>query len=275
MSRLKRVKIGLALSSGAARGWAHVGVLAVLEKEHIPVDMIAGTSSGALVGAFYAQWQSAGQIKELALTMDRKKVASLTDLTLPKTGFFEGKRLKDWLRLLIGDAEFVDLRMPFACVATDIQTGEEVVIKEGSVVEAVRASISAPAIFSCVKRGGGRYVVVGALVNPVPVSVLKDMGADFVIAVNVVPSMSDRIYHIDKESIEDFREPNIFSIIMRAIHISSYQAVETSLEGADVIIKPQVTHIGFGDMYRARECIIRGELAAQASIGEIKGRLGI
>ena len=274
MSGLKRVKIGLALSSGAARGWAHVGVLAVLERENIPVDMIAGTSSGAIIAAFYARWQSATQIKELASTVDRKKVASLTDLTLPRTGFFEGRKIKDWLKSLIGDAEFADLQIPFACVATDIQTGEEVVIKEGSVVEALRASFSVPGILSIVKWRG-KYLVDGALVNPVPVNVLKDMGADFVIAVNVIPSMSDRIHRIDKESVDDLSGPNIFSIIMRAFHISSYQAVGTSLNGADVIIKPQVMHIGFGDMHRALECISLGEMAAQASIGEIKEQLGI
>jgi NTE family protein len=262
-------KVGLALSSGAARGWAHIGVLEVLEREGIPVDMVAGTSSGALVGALYAQGGEVNQIREQILSIDRRWMASMTDLTLPKTGLFGGKRMKDWLRSVIGNAEFGDLRIPFACVATDIMSGEEVVIKQGSVVEAVRASISAPVIFSVVKWQG-RYLVDGALVNPVPVSVLKGMGADFTIAVNVIPNMRDRVH---KEPIKDFKEPNIFSIMMRTIHIAGYQAVETSLKGADVVIKPKVAYIGFGDMHRARECIVQGELAAQASISEIKRRL--
>ncbi|MAF86104.1 MAG: patatin family protein [Dehalococcoidales bacterium] len=272
-AKSRKKKVGLALSSGAARGWAHIGVLGVLEKEDIPIDMIAGTSAGALIGALYAGGKDADQLKKLTMAIDRKTVASLTDPTLPKTGFFEGKKIKDWMRSIIDKVEFRDLRMPFACVATDIQTGEEVVIKQGSVVEGVRASSSAPVIFSIVKWQG-RYLVDGGLVNPVPVSVLKDMGADFIIAVNVVPSVSDRVNGGNKEPIEDFKEPNIFSIILRAICIAGYQAVQTSLNGADVVIKPQVAHIGFVDMHRARECIKQGELAAAASIREIKRQLG-
>jgi len=267
-------KVGLALSSGAARGLAHVGVLGVLEKEGIPIDMIAGTSSGALIGALYARVKDVGKLKELVMEIDRRKMASLTDLTLPKTGFLGGKKIKDWLRSVIGEVKFEDLRIPFACVATDIRTGEEVVIKEGSMVEGVRASASIPVIFS-IAKWKDRYLVDGALVNPVPVSVLKDMGADFIIAVNVVPSMSDRVNGVDGKPTGDFKEPNIFSIIMRTIHIAGYQAVESSLNGADVVIKPCVTHIGFGDTHRTLECIRQGELAAQASLHEIKRQLGI
>jgi NTE family protein len=266
-------KVGLALSSGAARGWAHIGVLGVLEKEDVPIDMIAGTSAGALIGALYAGGKDAGQLKKLAMEIDRKKAVSLTDPALPKTGFFEGKKIKDWMRLIIGKVEFRDLRMPFACVATDIQTGKEVVIERGSVVEGVRASASMPVLLS-IAKWQGKYLVDGGLVNPVPVSVLKDMGADFIIAVNVVPGMSDRVNGGNREPTEDSREPNIFNILMRAIHIAGYQAVESSLNGADVVIKPQVAHIGFGDAHRAQECILQGELAAVASIREIKKQLG-
>jgi NTE family protein len=271
-AELRKRKIGLALSSGAARGWAHIGVLGVLEKEGIPLDMVAGTSAGALIGALYAQGKDASQIRELAIALSRRRVTSLTDPILPRTGFFGGRKLKDWLRSIIGNTEFKDLRMPFACVATDIRTGEEVVIREGLVVEAVRASISAPVLLSIVKWRD-RYLVDGALVNPVPVSVLKDMGADFIIAVNVVPDMRDRVRGVNKKPIEDFKEPNLFSVLMRTIHIAGYQAVESSLNGADVIIKPQVAHIGFGDLRHAQECIMHGELAAQTSVNEIKRRL--
>jgi NTE family protein len=269
---LPRKKVGLALSSGAARGWAHVGVLAALEKEDIPIDMITGTSSGALIGALYAREKDIDRVKELATEIGRMKMVFLTDLTLPRTGLIEGKRIKNWLRSNIGDVEFKDLRIPFACVATDIMTGQEVVIKEGSVVEAVRASISIPVVFTMV-RHNDRCLVDGALVNPVPVGVLKDMGADFIIAVNVVPNMMDRVRGVNKTPIEDFKEPNIFSIMMRTIHIAAYQAVEASLEGADVVINPKVAHVGFGDTRRAQECILQGEMAAQDAIHEIKRRL--
>jgi len=272
-AKLRKRKIGLALSSGAARGWAHVGVLSVLEEEGIPIDMIAGTSAGAVIGALYAQGKDTDQLKKLAVKIGRMKMAFLADLTLPKTGLIEGRRIKAWLKSNIGDVEFKDLRIPFACVATDIMTGEEVVCRDGSVIEAVRASISIPVVFTLTKCNA-RYLVDGALVNPVPVGVLEDMGADFIIAVNVVPNMVDRVRGVNKTPIEDFREPNIFSIIMRTIHIAGYQAVEASLEGADVVINPKVGRIGFGDISRAQECIMKGETAARASIPEIKRRLG-
>jgi len=267
-----RKKVGLALGSGAARGLAHIGVLEVLEREGIPVDMIAGASAGALVGALYAQGKSLSQIGELATSMSWKKIAPLVDLALPKPGVIGGRRVKDLVRSIIGDIRFEDLQIPFSCVATDIMTGEEVVINQGSVLEGVRASISVPIIFTVVKRKG-RYLVDGGLVNPVPVSVVKQMGADITIAVNVVPDVKERSHWVDKEGTENSKEPHIFSIIMQSIYISTYSLVKSSLEDADIVIEPQMAYIGGGDFHRAQECISRGELAAQASILEIKRKL--
>ena len=140
-------KVGLALSGGAARGLAHIGVLEVLEKEGISIDMIAGTSAGAAIGALYAQGKDINQIKSLVLDLNWKRLVSLVDLALPKTGFIKGRKVKNQLRSIVGDIEFEELRIPLACVATDIRTGEEVIIKQGSVLEGVRASISIPVIF--------------------------------------------------------------------------------------------------------------------------------
>jgi NTE family protein len=248
-------------------------VLEVLEKEDIPIDMLAGSSAGALVGALYAQGKDVSQIKNLAIDLGSKRFALLADPALPKTGLIKGRRIKEVLKSIIGgDIGFSNLRIPLACVATDIVTGEEVVINQGSVLEGVRASISIPVIFTVVKWKG-RYLVDGGLVNQVPVSVLKKMGADFIIAVNVTPDIRDRTRPRGKEGVEDFKEPNIFNVIMQTIHIAAYQAVKSSLVGADVIIEPQVTHIGWGDFHRAPECILQGELAAQESIPEIKRQL--
>ena len=144
-------KIGLALGGGAARGLAHIGVLEVLEKEGIPVDMIAGTSAGAAIGALYAQGKDVSQIKEVALNASWRRLVSLVDLTLPRSGFIEGTRIKNLLKSIIGDIKFSDLKIPLACVAADRRTCEEVVIDQGSVLEAVRASISLPGIFTVVK----------------------------------------------------------------------------------------------------------------------------
>jgi NTE family protein len=328
-SSLSDRKVGLALSSGAARGLAHIGVLEVLEREGIPIDMIAGTSMGAIIGATYAQgknaiqikevaldlgWKklaqmlaltppktgfpsgrkikvllkeiigamyaqgkNAIQIKEVALNLRWKKLAQLLALTPPKTGFLSGRKIKPLLKEIIGEVDFADLRMPFACVATDIITGEEVVIKQGPVLEAVIASMSLPVIFKAA-RWQGRYLVDGGVVNPVPVSVLKDMGADFIIAVNVISKPSDRAGndHLEErgqKEMREIKEPGIFSMMMRLVNVASYQVVKSGLIGADVVIEPKVASIGFADFHRARECIFQGELAAQDSVQEIKRRL--
>ncbi len=257
-------KIGLALSGGAARGLAHIGVLEALEKEGIPIDMIAGTSTGAVIGALYAGGKDAGRIKNFTLDMGWKQLVPLVDLALPKTGFIGGRKIKELLKLMIGDIEFKDLKIPLACVATDIMTGEEVVIDRGSVLEGVRASISIPVIFT-VAKWEGRYLVDGELVNPVPVNILKRMGADFIIAVNVIPSPAARVQQEGK-----LRKPNIISVAMQSIYISSYLLVASCLDGADIVIEPQVAHIGTGDFHRTQEYILQGEQAAQDSIPAIK-----
>ena len=189
----EKPKIGLALGSGAARGLAHIGVLKALKEKNIFVDMIAGSSMGALVGACYAKNGEITDIEEIVLKMDWKQLARLADpnLTLLFKGVIHGKKVKELLKTIIGDVRFKDLKIPLAVVATDVNTGEEIVIKEGSVIEAVRASISIPAIFMPVKLNS-RFLIDGGIVNPVPVNVVKDMGATFVIACNVIHKLQER-----------------------------------------------------------------------------------
>ncbi len=258
----------MALGGGAARGLAHIGVLEVLEKEGIPVDMIAGTSAGAAIGALYAQGKPASQIKDLAINIGWKQFFSLVDLALPRSGFVGGTKIKNLLKSIIGDINFSDLSIPLACVATDIRTGEEVVINDGSVLEGVRASISIPVIFSAV-RWQDRYLVDGGLVNPVPVKTVREMGADFIIAVNVIPDMGDRTQRA-KES----KQPGMFHVMLQSIYIATYSLVRSSLEGADIVIEPELTNIGYGNFRRIRDCIAQGELAAQDLIHQIKEQLG-
>ncbi len=258
-SKPQRKKVGLALGSGAARGLSHIGVLAVLEREGIAIDMIAGTSIGALIGALYAQQKDASRIKNLAMNMSSKKLAFLVDPALPRTGLIRGRKIEDMLKSILGDIEFKNSKLPFACVATDINSGEEVVIDRGLVWEGIRASGSLPILFT-LPKWEGRYLVDGSLVNPVPVNLLKTMGADFIIAVNVLPSIG----------IRETKEPTIFSVAVQTIYIASSQIIKSSLEGADIVIEPQVEHIAFTDFHRAEECIRQGELSAQDSIAEIK-----
>lgn len=270
---MPKTKVGLALGGGAARGLAHIGVLEVLQKEGIPIDMIAGTSAGAAIGAIYAQSKDATLVKNLVLNLDWKAATSLVDLALPKDGFIKGKKIADYLRTIIGgDIEFADLKIPLACVATDILACEEVVIKEGSVVEGIRASISIPAVFTLV-RWKGRYLTDGGLVNPVPVSVVRGMGADFIIAVNVMPDMRERARQARRNEMRKLKRPDIFNVIMQSMQIASCLLVRSCLEGADIVIAPRVEHIGRTEFHRARECILQGEIAAQDRVVEIKKRL--
>jgi NTE family protein len=267
-------KIGLALSGGAARGMAHIGVLRALRHAGIPIHLIAGTSAGAVIGAAYAWNQDVAAITKAALDPRWKRMAPLLDPSFPRTGFIKGKKIKDLLASYIGsDIKFSDLTIPFACVATDIETGEEIVIDSGSVVDALRASISIPGIFTIVPRQG-RYLVDGGLTTPVPVETVRLMGADFVIAVNVNPDVADRLSRPSRRPARPRREPNIFQVMMQSIYITTYSLARSSLLAADCVIEPELIDIGAGDFKRARELITRGREAAQGAIAEIKAKLG-
>jgi len=176
-------KIGLVLGSGSARGWAHLGVIQALAEAGVRVDYVAGTSIGALVGAFYA----AGKIETLRntiLELDRKQIALLFDMVLPKSGLIDGKKIADSVREHISEKNIEELSLPLCVICTDLNTGCEVNIQDGDIIEAIRASISVPGIFTPVKRNGA-FLVDGGLVNPVPVNASRQMGADLVIAVDL------------------------------------------------------------------------------------------
>jgi NTE family protein len=185
-------KIGYALGGGLARGLFHIGVLNVLEEFKIFPKVIVGTSMGAIVGALYASGLSAREIKELAIDLDWKQIIRLADITVPLNGLIRGNRISSLLKSVLKDIDFSNLKVKFACIATDLTTGAQVVLQEGSLIEAVRASCSLPAVFTPVKIEG-RYLVDGGLVNVVPISVCREIGADFVIGVNVIPVPGETI----------------------------------------------------------------------------------
>lgn len=267
-------KVGLALGSGAAWGLAHVGAVAVLQQEGIPVDMIAGTSAGAMIGALIAQGKSAEELKQLLLKMTWRRLVRLVDLSPFSTGFVRGNRIRGLLEVFIGgDVDFSDLKLPLACVATDVDTGEEVVIDQGSVLDAVRASISMPGIFTVVRRDG-RRLIDGGLVDPVPVSVAERMGAGFVIAVNVMPELA--AYNLQRsQKPSASRRLNLVTVVVQSLYISSHALAAMSLKAADVAIMPQVGHIGGMDFHRAHELVEEGEKAARLAVPEIKRKLGL
>lgn len=180
---LQRPKIGLALGSGSARGLAHVGVIRAIADAGIQIDCIAGTSMGALIGAVHA----AGKLDELEtffLDFDWKKTASFFDIVLPRSGLLDGAKVSELVRSHIHADDMEALPIAFAAVASDLVSGEEVVLRTGDIIEAVRASISVPGIFTPVRRNG-QILVDGGLTNPVPTSAVRAMGAGFVIAVDL------------------------------------------------------------------------------------------
>lgn len=173
----------MALGSGSARGWAHIGVIRALSEAGINIDYIAGTSIGSVVGAVYASG-NIDTLEEVVLQLDWKQIAYFFDVVLPKSGLIDGKKLSAFVRSHVNGVNIEELPIPLGAVSTDLATGDEVVIQSGDIIDAVRASISVPGIFTPVKKDGV-FLVDGGLVNPVPVSVARQMGADFVIAVDL------------------------------------------------------------------------------------------
>jgi predicted acylesterase/phospholipase RssA len=197
-------KIGYALGGGMAYGLFHIGVLNVLEENQVYPDIIAGTSMGAIIGALYASGLNAVEIKEIASELNLRQLIGLSDISLPMNGI-KGKKVVSLLKSVLKNSTFSQLKKRFACVATDLMTGEQVVMQEGSVIDALRASISLPAIFSP-KNINGRYLIDGGLSNVVPVSVCRDMGADFVFGVNAIPRPSENLSIMETcETIYDYQ----------------------------------------------------------------------
>ena len=176
-------RIGLALGSGSARGWAHIGVIRALKEAGIQLDYVAGTSIGALVGAVYASGDI-DSLEEVVLKFDWKRIAHFFDVVFPKSGLIDGNKVADFVRAHVKEINIEDLPLPFSAVSTNLTTGREVILSKGDIIEAVRASISVPGIFTPVRKNG-TILVDGGLVNPVPVSVVRKMGAEFVIAVDL------------------------------------------------------------------------------------------
>jgi NTE family protein len=301
-----KFKIGLALGGGAARGWAHIGVLRALHRAGIQPDIIAGTSIGAVVGAC----ELAGQLDELesfARELTRRRVLGYLDFNLSGTGLITGHRLGERLRKQLGDTKIEDLQRRFTAVATEIGTGHEVWLSRGSLVDAVRASYALPGVFRPVKVDG-RWLFDGALVNPIPVSVCRALGARYVIAVNLNIDISNRgtISNISTMpgSDEEMEEappvtakngmgvrqllqrqllgrgedvPGISTVMVDAFNIVQDRIARSRLAGdpPDSMISPRLHGIGLFDFHRADDLIARGEAAAQREIEDLARELDV
>jgi len=252
-------KIGLVLGAGSARGLAHIGVLQVLTENRIPFDLMVGSSMGAMVAAVYAAGGDLYMIGKLAAAIN---YSAFWDVGLPRMGFMRGNKIEHFLRLVTKGKSFEDLTIPLAVVAADIETGEKVVIREGPVYRAVRASISIPGVFTPV-RYHNRLLVDGAVAERLPVSVARDLGADIVLGVDVTFSDDRKV-----------RIRNTLDVMLQAVEILERQIFcQVTRPHATVLIQPRLGNINSNDFDRAEECVSIGRQAAEAQLEEIKSVL--
>jgi len=257
----KRPKVVLVLGGGGARGMAHIGVLKVLKEEGIPVDAIVGVSVGALVGALYCAGVDPGKIETMSEEIGWDK---LTNLSAPSlVGMIISEKLlstenmEKYISENIGNKQFYELTTPFACVATDLKTGEKIIFREGDVASAARASATIPGVFSPVEYRH-RYLVDGGLVDNVPVDLAKMFNADIIIAVDI------------KDDFSRNNTTNMMLILSQSIYIQAGMLSQESLKLADIVVTPSVSGVSTYELWRGRECIDAGIIATRKSIPQIK-----
>ncbi len=258
------MKVGLALGSGAARGLSHIGVIRALEEHNIEIDMVAGTSIGAVVGCFYAAGLSVDRMVQFANDFGDRRISYWIDPTFFRGGgLLKGDKIEQSLLDLIGPLDFNDLKIPFHAVATDLSTGSEVVRSSGDLVGAVRSSFSIPAIFSP-EAYNGRWLVDGAVVSPVPTRVLRKNGCDVVIGVNVaIPEERDI-------SVENGDSPKIVEVIMQVISVFQQHLITDCMRQADIKIVPPLGQFGWTEFDRANELIDIGYQETLKQMSHIK-----
>jgi predicted acylesterase/phospholipase RssA/CRP-like cAMP-binding protein len=268
--RIAQRLVGLALSSGGARGIAHVGVLHVLEEEGIPIDLVAGTSAGSLFGALYSAGLSLDEITDFALGLkDKVNLRGwLWDFNLPpRSGLIRGQRTLDYIDKTLGYKTFSDLKVPLYIVAADILSGEEVIFDSGSVAEAVRASLSVIGVLSPAFVQG-RYLIDGGAVNPVPTDILAQKDADIIIASSVISSLEEQAHYRQAKKGES--SPNFLEVVMNMMGIMEREIIKTKMMPVDVVINPRVGIYSFIEFDKAKDLIRLGEEAAQEEIGRMK-----
>jgi NTE family protein len=299
-------KIGLALGSGSSRGWSHIGIINALSDLGIEPDIICGTSVGAMVGAAYAKG-NINALEEWACSLTKFDVAKFVDINTSMKGFVDIKRFHAFLNEHIAsdDDNIQNLAKTYASVSTDMHTGREVWLTKGSLVQAVWASMSLPGLFPAIKNDG-RWLTDGGLVNPVPVSVCRALGADIVIAVNLNGGivgkhtaktgideigkkhklgLTQKITELVKEYTnlpfihEDEPEeeaPGLLDAIAASINIIQDRITRSRMAGdpADIVFSPKLAHIGLLELYRAQEAIDEGKQCVERNAAELEYILG-
>jgi len=261
-----RKKIGLALGGGGARGLAHIGVIKVFEAAGVPIDFIAGTSMGALVGGWYALTKDILFLENLFSKIKHRDIFSKRKV-MKGGNLFRDESVAELLEIGTGDKKIEDCQIPFAAVATDAHNGEMVVLSKGSLENAIKASASIPIFFRPVKYGN-RMLTDGGLCNPVPVDIVKKMGADFVIAVDI----SSKWVDITEEKINVLK---ITKLISHIAAIGEYQIAKPILKQADIVLRPTVLSYDWHDFDKTKEIITEGKNEAERNLNQIAQMAGI
>lgn len=251
-------RIGLALGGGAAKGFAHVGVIKVLEASGLTPTVVAGTSAGSVVGALYASGLNGFALQETSFALDEGRIRDLTLFGVG--GLVKGEKLQEYVNELVRSKPLEGLAKPFAAVATDLDSGARVIFNRGNTGQAVRASCSIPGVFQPAVIGGRRYVD-GGLVSPVPVDAARQLGADLVIAVDI------------SSKAKDGKAEGILSNLNQTITIMGQKLGEQEMTRADVIIRPRVGQIGATDLDQKHVAVLEGEKAAQAALPAIRAAI--
>ena len=251
-------KIGLVLGGGAARGFAHIGVLKVLEANGITPDVIVGTSAGSVVGAIYASGMNAAELQKNAIALEE---SALGDWTLSSKGVIRGDALQNMINRFVSNRPIESLNRRFACTAVDLNSGRLVVFERGNTGQAVRASSSVPGVFQPTLINGIEYVD-GGVITPVPVRVARRMGADFIIAVDISAKPVP------------LKKPAALDIVLQSVTILGETLAAFETAEADILIKPKVGAVGSADFNSRNLLILEGEQAAQAVLPELRKRLG-
>jgi len=250
-------RVALVLGAGASRGFTHIGVLKILEANRVPIHLIVGTSAGSFVGCLYAYGFNAFQLQSLSFSIEK---GDIMDLTVPDKGFIKGEKLEAYVNHMVNNTPIEKMRTPFYAVATDIQSGKEVVFASGNTGTAVRASCSIPGVFQPVRIGEKTYVD-GGLVSPVAVDYARKIGADLVIAVDISAGDNSATPQTTMET------------IMQSVVIMYSKISQIQLARADIVIRPKVGHISSTDFSKRHEAVLEGEKAALEAMPQIKAAI--
>lgn len=257
------MKLGIVLGGGGARGFAHIGVIKALEELRVPINFISGTSIGAIIGGAYAAGAFDKALSWVAMPNWRKLPRLFIDFHLSKKALIRGDRIEKFFREMLPVESFEEVNIPLAVVGTDLMCGKEVVMKTGDLHSAIRASMSVPGVFNPVQRDG-HVLIDGGLVNPLPINVCSDLGADKIIAVDL--NSKDGI-----DDDVDYMALNIFSVVDETFRVvMNIAGSRTEVSDADIILRPPLSEVSFFDFHKAKRIVKIGYEYTMDKQGELK-----